>query len=319
LRDGLNRASAALLLRSSVDLSLLDYEVLTEQVNLEVFSNSTSSTCPICGHQSNKIHSYYHRNLGDLPTGGKRVQVHLQAGKYFCKNSGCIRKIFTERFTNGLVSYGRRFERLNEVLTFCGLETGGNSSTRQVGSFSVKISASTMLRLIKKHDIPPISPPKVIGVDDWAFKKRSTYGTIIIDLEKRQVIDLLPDREAATLAVWLASHPTIEIVSRDRSSTYASGITEGSPQAVQVADRWHILKNLTETLEKFLDTQRDSIRDISVKLAQKEGEKPITEPIISEIEVSTQDAKVIDEPYLKSKYYDKLRVVAPYEGKRITV
>jgi transposase len=331
LRDGFNRASAALLLPSTLDLALLGYEVLTERVTLEVLSHCSSSICPLCGHESNKIHSFYHRRITDLPTGGKKVSVQLQASKFFCLNSDCVRKIFTERFAAGLSSYGRRFERLNEVLTYCGLESGGNSSTRQAGCrpvnyFAVKISASTMLRLMKKRRIPLIAAPKVIGVDDWAFKKRCTYGTIIIDLENRQVIDLLPNREANTLAKWLLKHPTIEaerrpVISRDRSTTYASAITEGSPQAVQVADRWHILKNLTETLEKFLDTQRDSIKEISVQLSKdnrNEEQKPLIEAIVIKNEESLQIEQPTNEIVPKSKYYDKLRVVAPYEGKRIT-
>lgn len=297
-----------LLLPSTLDLDLHDYEVLPEQVNLKVLSNRSSSICPICGHESNKIHSYYHRSIGDLPAGGRQVIVQLQVGKYFCVNSDCRRKIFTERFATGLATYGRRFERLNEVLTYCGLESGGNSSTRQVEYFAVKISASTILRLIQKRKIPLIIAPKIIGVDDWAFKKRCTYGTIIIDLENRQVIDLLPNRQANTLAKWLSKYPSIAVVSRDRSTTYASAITEGSPQAVQVADRWHILKNLTETLEKFLDTQRDSIKEIAIQLSkinQNIEQKSIIEPIIVENKEFLQIEENTNKFIPKSKYYDK--------------
>ncbi len=313
---------STLLLPPTLDLNLLDYEVLTEQVNLKTLSNSSSSTCPLCGHKSDKIHSYYHRHISDLPTGGKQVIVQLRVGKYFCVNSDCKRQIFTERFTTGLASYGRRFERLNEVLTFCGLESGGNSSTRQVEYFAVKISASTILRLIQKCKIPIIVAPKVIGVDDWAFKKRCTYGTIIIDLETRQVIDLLPDREANTLVKWLLKHPTIEVVSRDRSTTYASAIKEGSPQAVQVADRWHILKNLTETLERFLDTQRDSIREIAVQLSrinQNKEQKPPIEPIIVINEECLQIEERTNEAVPKSKYYDKFLKAKELQAKGYSI
>lgn len=294
-----------LLLPSKLDLTLFNYEVLPAQVNLEVFSNSCSSICPQCGYSSSKIHSYYYRNIGDLPSGGRTVRIKLQVGKYFCKNSDCNRKIFTERFTSDLVSYGRRFERLNEVLTFCGLELGGNSSKRQSEYYGVSVSASTILRLIKKREILPINQPKVIGVDDWAFKKRLKYGTIIVDLENHQVIDLLPDREAATLATWLVKYPTVHVVSRDRSNTYASAITEGRPQAIQVADRWHILKNLTETLEKFLDTQRESIKAISIRMAQKSEQKSSEIAVFENKEASTLVEMPIEKCISKSKYHDK--------------
>ena len=122
--------------------------------------------------------------------------------------------------------------------------------------------------VIKCH-IPAIKLHKIIGVDDWAFKKRLKYGTIIVDLEKNEVIDLLPDREAATLTDWLKKHSSVETVSRDRFATYASAITQASDTIVQVADRWHILKNLTESFERFLNTQRESIRDIAVGLIEK--------------------------------------------------
>jgi transposase len=158
---------------------------------------------------------------------------------------------FSERFKQQLQSYARRFERLNELLSSLGLELGGNLAQR-IGILSfVRISASTILRLIIKCPIQAIAPPKIIGVDDWAFKKRFDYGTIIVDLEKNKVIDFLPDREAQTLTKWLKKQPSVETVSQDRSSTYASAITEANKDFTQIADRWHILNNLTEGFELF--------------------------------------------------------------------
>lgn len=126
-----------------------------------------------------------------------------------------------------------------------------------------------ILRFITKCPIQAIESPKIIGVDDWAFKKRFNYGTIIVDLGKNKVIELLPDREAATRTKWLTEHPTIETVSRDRLSTYASAITEANKEITQIADRWHILNNLTEGFEQFLNTQRQSIKHIAVELKLK--------------------------------------------------
>ena len=165
--------------------------------------------------------------------------------------------------------------------------------------------------MIVKCPIPTIKLPKIIGVDDWAFKKRLKYGTIIVDLETNEVIDLLPDREAATLTNWLKRHTSVETVSRDRSSTYASGITQASDKIVQIADRWHILKNLTEGFERFLNTQRGSLRDISVELSQKqqlESENTVPVPPV----IAKKDTSIT------GRYYDNLRIVAPSKNQGVT-
>src|SRR4051812_30532161 len=111
-------------------------------------------------------------------------------------------------------------------------------------------SPDTLLRRVKRLKNEPAGPPRVVGIDDWAWRKGQRYGTIVVDLERSDVIDLLPDRDADTVAVWLKAHPGVEVVSRDRSATYAQAATEGAPQAAQVADRWHLLKNLREAVER---------------------------------------------------------------------
>jgi transposase len=241
----------SLFLPTGLDLTLSNFQHTITQINLNVVSTQVSSQCPVCQEFSSKIHSKYLRVISDLPISGKIATINLQVRKFFCENLDCVRKIFSERFKQQLKSYARRFERLNELLSSMGLELGGNLAQR-IGHLSfVKISASTILRLIIKCPIHAIESPKIIGVDDWAFKKRFNYGTIIVDLEKSKVIELLPNREAVTLTKWLIEHPTIETVSRDRSSTYASAITEANKEITQIADRWHILNNLTEGFELF--------------------------------------------------------------------
>ena len=284
-----------------------------------MISTASSTCCPVCGHLSHKIHSCYHRIIHDLPAAGRRVQLHLQARKYFCKNTNCQRKIFTERFVTGLASYARRFERLNHVLTGIGLESGGNSSTRQAKYFSVKISASTVLRLIKKCSNPLIISPKIIGVDDWAFKKGRKYGTVIVDLETHRVIDLLPDREAKTLSAWLLKYPSIEIVSRDRSNTYAAAITETCPQAEQIADRWHILKNLSETVERFLDTQRVEIKETALKLSQHRHQKSVNEDISADNSEAIPTEPVLQKPVFVGKYQDNFLKVKELQSKGYSI
>ena len=203
---------------------------------------------------------------------------------------------------------------MNHVLTGIGLESGGNPSTRQAKYFSIKVSASTVLRLIKTCNIPAITSPKIIGVDDFAFKKGRKYGTVIVDLETHRVIDLLPDREAKTLSAWLLKYPSVEIVSRDRSNTYAAAITETCPQAEQIADRWHILKNLSETVERFLDTQRGEIKETALKLSQQQHQKSVNEEISAHNSEAIPTESVLQKPVFVGKYQDNLRIVAPFKS-----
>ena len=127
-----------------------------------------------------------------------------------------------------------------------------------------------LVRLIRRT-APPVAPtPRVLGVDDWAIRKGHTYGTVLVDLETQQVVDLLPDRESETLTTWLKEHPGVEIISRDRAGAYAEGATKGAPQAQQVADRWHLLKNLGEALLKVLEGHTRALKQISIADPQSE-------------------------------------------------
>ena len=292
----------SLFLPFELDFTLLKFQNTTTNIDFEVCSCQISSCCPLCQTISFKIHSRYARTIGDLPVSGKLSKLKLQVRKFLCENSDCTRKIFTERFKEQLNAYSRRFERLNDLISSIGLELGGNVAHRIGKLCFVKISASTILRLVLKCPIPIIELPKIIGIDDWAFKKRLKYGTIIVDLEKKEVIDLLPDREGKTLTDWLKQYPSIETVSRDRSSTYASATTEADGNIVQIADRWHILKNLTEGFEGVsggvpLNTQRESLRDISTELSDQQ--QLALESIVPEIiEIAKKDI------VLTGRYHD---------------
>ena len=297
----------SLFLPAELDFILSNFHYTSSEIKLNVISSQVASQCPVCQVISTKVHSRYLRMIGDLPVSGKIATINLQVRKFFCENSVCIRKIFSERFKQQLKSYARRFERLNELLSSMGLDLGGNVAHRVGKLYFLRISASTILRLIIKCPIQPIAAPKIIGVDDWAFKKRMKYGTIIVDLEKNKVIELLPDREAKTLSRWLEQHPSVEIVSRDRSSTYASAITETNKNIVQtgdasLADRWHILANLTEGFEHFLNTQRQSIKEVAVELKSINAVEAVENPPpVVEIENDIELYQVQS----MSKYHDK--------------
>ena len=197
-------------------------------------------------------HSRYTRRPGDLPCVGRQVHLQLNVRRFFCDNPACQQRTFVERLPGVVRSFARRTTRLAEAQRQIGLALGGEAGTRSATQQAMPVSADTLLRLASHSELAPAATPKVLGVDDWAWKKGQTYGTILVDLEQRCVVDLLADRTADTLATWLQAHPGVEIISRDRGGSYAEGARRGAPDAVQVADRWHLLANLREALERLL-------------------------------------------------------------------
>ena len=184
---------------------------------------------------------------------GNQTWLLVKARKFYCINACCTRKVFTERFTEYIVSRKSKTKRVNEKLLKIALLMGGNGGVRISRLMNIPASSSTLIRLIHQQPLEQNSSPKILGIDDWAFKKRERYGTVIVDLEKRKIIDLLPDREAETVEKWLKMHPGVEVVSRDRFTNFANGIKNASSTIIQVADRWHLLKNLGDAMQKVLD------------------------------------------------------------------
>ena len=228
---------------------------------LTIFLETTAATasCPLCGSLARRVHSRYTRRLADLPCFGRAVEVRITVRRFFCTELECPRRIFAERLPGFAAPYSRTTSRLHNAHEAIGSALGGEPGSRLTVRLAIATSPDTLLRRVKQLEGESAAPPRVVGIDDWAWRKGRRYGTIVVDLERGDVIDLLPDRDTTTVKKWLDEHPGVELISRDRSSSYAQAATESAPKAQQVADRWHLLKNLREAIERLFERQSDVV------------------------------------------------------------
>ena len=254
------RGFVTTLLPSAAGLRVEQVSTQNQSMDLTLATTAPTACCPACTAVSSRVHSRYTRRFADLPWGGTAVRILLHVRKFFCTAKDCPRRIFAEHLPTMVAPYARRTNRLGDVVRLLAFALGGQAGSRVSHRLLMTISPSTLLRLIRRTPDAPTVSPRVLGVDDFAFQKGRTYGTLLVDLERHRPIDLLPNRTATTLASWLQAHPEVEIMSRDRSTEYARGATEGAPHAIQVADRFHLLVNLREALERLLDRNRVHLR-----------------------------------------------------------
>ncbi|MPR13564.1 ISL3 family transposase [Microvirga tunisiensis] len=216
-----------------------------------VEGRASHGRCPACRHISGSVHSSSVRQPADLPSFGREVRLSVRVRRFYCHNHMCSKQTFTEPLPHLLKPHARRTRRLTKAQARIGIALGGEPGARLLVHLAMPASADTLLRLVRHQPLPARQPPRIVGVDDWAMKKGRTYGSILVDLERRKPIELLPDRTASTFSGWLQRHPDIKIIARDRSSEYAKGAATAS-KAIQVADRWHLLLNARQMVERWL-------------------------------------------------------------------
>ncbi|HKB38930.1 MAG TPA: ISL3 family transposase [Gemmataceae bacterium] len=248
-------------------------EIAAQAVTLSLHSAATASPCPLCAHPSRHAHSRYTRHAHDLPIQGRPALRSITAHRFFCRNTDWPRRVFCDRLPRLLDQHARCTTRLNHTHRDLGLALGGEPGARRAARLGIPTSPDTLLRRVKRVNPATASdpPPRVVGVDDWAMRKGQTYGTIIIDLQRSQVLELLPGRDGVELKAWLGKHPEVEVLSRDRWASFAEAASEAAPQATQVADRWHLLKNAREALERFLDRHAGRIAEVVAAPAQAQA------------------------------------------------
>ena len=249
------------LLPKATGLKLQDVAINAEMVSLSVESTCPSVCCPVCGQETARLHSRYLRTLTDLPWGGRSVRLSLRVRRFRCTDAGCPRRIFAERLPSVVEPYARKTTRLREILRLVGFALGGEGGARLLQRLGMMASPSTLLRYVRGSPEVDHPLPTAVGIDDWAFRRGRRYGTMIVDLERHEVIDLLEGREAEAVGAWLERHPQIKIVARDRGGAYAEAAAKGAPQAMQVADRWHLMHNLAGALEEFLLQKKKALRE----------------------------------------------------------
>ncbi|MGW0885701.1 ISL3 family transposase [Streptomyces sp. NPDC002671] len=250
--------------------------------------------CPSCGMAAHRVHGRYQRHLADTAVAGRPVVIDLLVRRLICDQPTCPRRTFVEQVKGLTIRYGRRTPLLHHLLLALALALAGRAGARMAAVLAVAVSRVTLISMLMALPDPPATTsarsPRVLGVDDFAFRKGKTYGTVLVDVDASTVIDLLPDPSSDTLIAWLAEHPGAEVICRDRDSSYSRAATTACPDAVQIADRWHLLQSLSRAVEQVCHQHRGCLK----KHAERGRDQPVQIPLLDALPPTLIVQRVLD-------------------------